>query len=90
MHITYSAPNQATATTTTTTATTTTKHANILPSIGHQNSVTKQLNRKQVSILHLIFDCLIVVYVFVFLQLEKGFTPENSRVVFCHIKQRSF
>ena len=31
-------------------------HGNILP-----NNITKQLNQKQISILHLIFDCLTIV-----------------------------
>ena len=37
--------------------------------------MTKQLNQKQVSILHLIFDCLIVVYV-LFCSLKKGLPPK--------------
>ena len=36
-------------------------HANMLPSTGRQNNITKQLNHKQVSILHLIFHCLTIV-----------------------------
>ena len=35
-------------------------HASILPNTGHQNSITEQLNQKQISS-HLIFHCLAVV-----------------------------
>ena len=50
---------------------------------GHQNKVTKQLNQKQVSILHLIFHHLTVVYV-LFCSMKKGAYPEKLRVGFSH------
>ena len=56
--------------------------------INSINNITKRLNHRQKSILHLIFHritCLSVV-----LYPEKGAYPENSRVVFCPNKQRSF
>ena len=52
---------------------------------GHQNNITKQLNQKQVSILHLIFLHLTVKCS----QLEKGFYPENLRITFCYDKKHS-
>ena len=61
-----------------------TKKNNILSNTVHQNSITKQLNQKQVSTPHLIFHRLSVV-----LWLEKEAYPENSHVVFCHNKRNN-
>ena len=55
------------------------------------NKRTKQLNLKQICVLHLsFFFSFFTVYCLNVMQLEKKASPENSYVVFCRNKQLSF
>ena len=55
--------------------------SSILSNTGHQNNITKQLNQKQISVLHLIFHRLTVVLVLI-CSLKKELTPKIRMMCF--------